>query len=446
MSDRSRTRATIRTAKGRFKGHDIEYRAGHFIARLADRIADPAALISRAPGGLRIRIVARHRNQWLYCAIVDENGRIVDRTEAPALIEQLDGIDGIEWAEPDLILRAATRPDDPMLVPRASNEQWGLECIRMYDAWDIPILNDLDSVVIGLLDSGIPVKDEPPAGFPLHTDLESCIDHPDFDGKRFIAGRNYVPNDDGTVGHSLNDTTGHGTNMAGIIAAKENNGEGLAGVNWGALVYVTRVLDPGNLSTVGFMLQGLQDVLAYAAANGKKAVVNLCAVYAIRDLSDVAVVCNAMFPLFESVVAADAILCLAAGNNWYAGRTLPYLEYPAKLGIEKPNFSGNVLVVGAIGKDLKIWEDSGRGVMDMVFAPGQNVGTTDARSGMGYYQAESGTSIATSHVSALAALMWSKAPSRSAREIVCCLKCTAREPVLGAGYRVVNAHAALQAV
>ena len=444
MSKSPRSKPGIDTKRGKFNKHDVEYLAGHFIIQLEQRGADPKPLLAKVLGRRKTRIIARYENHWIYLRVLDDKGDTDRRMDIIALTEKLGKVNGIRWAEPDLVLKAAVVPNDPMLVAGHVEEQWGLKCINMFDAWNIQTLDD--SVVIGLLDSGIPLTGEPTGGIPPHDDLDGYSTHPDFDGKRFIAGKNYVPESDGTIGTSLNDTSGHGTSMAGIIAAVEDNSEGLAGVNWGSPVYVSRVLDAGNIGTIGFMLQGVQDTLEYARDNDKKAVFNFCASIDLGGLLDVVIFTESIFPLFESIIDADAIICIAAGNNYTPGKAMPYLEYPAKLGVDLLKFATHTIVVGAIAEDLSMWEDSGRGVTDMVFAPGKSVGTTHYLAGVGYYQKEHGTSIATSHVSALAALLWSKAPGKTATQIVCCVKCTAKEPSRGAGYRIIDAFAALDAV
>src|SRR5207245_522102 len=112
----------------------------------------------------------------------------------------------------DAPLAAAFTPNDP-LAPR----QWYLTQIRAFDVWaEQPTLTP---VKVAVIDSGID------AG------------HPEFQG-RIVAGKTFVGGDWRT------DEQGHGTFVAGEIAAGLNNGQGIAGIAFPAQLLIGKVVRP----------------------------------------------------------------------------------------------------------------------------------------------------------------------------------------------------------
>lgn len=349
-------------------------------------------------------------------------------------------------------------------------EQWGLEYIDMFAAWERQTgeIDGGEPVLIGLLDSGLPIDPGlDPSDLAQGTRLTGKLTHEDLDGSRFLAGRNsfYEEGESKAYWPMESSSSYHGTMMAGIIAAGENNGIGMAGVNWKSDVYCCTVMSSAvgedgekPLATHGTTLVGVQDAALYAACVGKKLVLNLSLRFPIDpdfDLTDLVFLTEDMFGLFEAIELADAVVALAAGNDYTAhpvpGAPPPdadpdeyYLEYPALTVAKSPSILPRFLITGATGQDGEIWWNSGRGEDDMVFAPGDNIMATTLRSVI--YDEVDGTSPATAHVSALAALLWREDSSRSAAEIVRCIQSTAREPSPGAGYRIIDAGAAFRAM
>ena len=94
---------------------------------------------------------------------------------------------------------ATFAPNDPLAV-----RQWYLNAIHAFDFWPEDPVDDLAPVRVAIIDSGID------------------LDHPEF------AGR--ILNEQSFVGGDVTDRQGHGTFVAGIIAATPNNGAGIAGI------------------------------------------------------------------------------------------------------------------------------------------------------------------------------------------------------------------------
>jgi thermitase len=147
----------------------------------------------------------------------------------------------VEWAQPNVYQHGAALPNDPLY-----GQQWSLPAIGAPAAWDHT--TGSSSVRVAIVDSGINV-DEPDLAPNVRMDL----------GWDFVQ-------DDGDA----SDNVGHGTHVAGIVAARGDNGIGISGVAWRASLIPVRVLDNTNVGTCSQIADGM----AYAVQQGAR-VVNL---------------------------------------------------------------------------------------------------------------------------------------------------------------------------
>ena len=105
---------------------------------------------------------------------------------------------------------SAYTPTDPLAA-----QQWYLARVRAYDAWtELPVLSP---VRVAVIDSGVD------------------LGHPDLAG-RVAAAKSFVAG-------PPTDTSGHGTVVAGVIAAKTGNGIGIAGLSPSAQLLVAKVVE-----------------------------------------------------------------------------------------------------------------------------------------------------------------------------------------------------------
>lgn len=429
----------LELSSGDFKRSTVRYRKHHLIVKFHhSQFGDPAAtrLLNHFLGDGKFGLAARPIGSWTYlwCEVPED--------DLLGIIESLDADGRTDYAEPDGALKATAMPDDPLLKDTEGRWQWGITSMDMFRAWDIQA--GTSDVVIGLFDSGVPLDESTAVELEEYSDLDGHMAHKDLDGKRFIAGMDPIlekrwPADDNAYNH--------GTNMAGIIAATPDNSMGLAGVNWGSPVYVFKALqreylepptieEPGETeetsatdlsSTQALVRIGLEEILTFANASvtAKKIVLNFSFVLYPPEPDDddytttIGPYSNTLTEIFEFIVDKDCIACIAAGNN--GGEVLD----PGRFGSADETFAQNVIVVGAVdGKDNLAYF-SARGQTDMVYAPGTEIATTHEPDD---YDSRDGTSHATAHVSALAAVMWSDAPHLKAPDIVRLLKENCREP------------------
>eukprot|EP00887_Chlorella_sp_A99_P008124 scaffold12.g8124.t1 len=163
-------------------------------------------------------------------------------------VKRLNARDDVEAASPDWFLYPQAMPNDPSF-----GEQWGLARIGAPAAWDVSTggaavgAPDGPPVTVCVIDSGID---------PTQPDLVANL-HPN-------VGLNAV--DDG---QPMSDSSGHGTHIAGIIAAAGNNGQLVAGVSWGGV----KILACKFISAAGFgMTSKAITCIDYCLGKGSKVI------------------------------------------------------------------------------------------------------------------------------------------------------------------------------
>ncbi|MEZ0447688.1 S8 family serine peptidase [Cellulomonas sp. ICMP 17802] len=270
-----------------------------------------------------------------------------------------------------------------------------IDLVRLPRAWDA---STGSGVTVAVLDTGVSAT---------HEDLVGAV----------LPGRDLVSDD-----LDASDPEGHGTLVAGIIAAHANT-KGSVGAAYGASILPVRVLDSNGEGTDSTIAAGI----AWAVAHGAK-VLNLS--LAGPDESPL------LLDAIQSAVAAGAVVVAAAGND---GTDAP--QYPAAYA---PQVAG-LLAVSATDDDGALTSFSTWGDWISLAAPGfQIVGPSHA----GGYVYASGTSLAAPFVAGVAALVRSKAGGLTPAAVEERLERTARDagprgmdPYYGFG--VVDAAAAV---
>jgi subtilisin family serine protease len=276
---------------------------------------------------------------------------------------------------------------DPM-----QNLQWGLRAIRWFDA-DRP---DATDVSVGIMDTGID------------------RDHPDLKNVKIT----YLH-----PGTQATDIVGHGTHVAGIVAAATNNSVGIAGVASCAL-QVWKIFPDEPYEGDYYVDPDLfADALREAAEAGLSAL-NLSIGGTVSS--------NTEQVLIRRLIRRGVVVVAAMGNEFQDGNPT---EYPAA-------YDG-VLAVGAIAETRERSDFSNTGAHIGLCAPGSNILSTLPRRASSFrserlYASWSGTSMATPHVAAAAALVSAKRPALSAAEIAARLRDTAA--TLGAMGRKARTH------
>jgi len=267
------------------------------------------------------------------------------------------------------------------------------------------------------------------------------LDHPEFGG-RIAAGGTCFGGTAACPGLAANgdDNNGHGTHVAGIVGAAAN-GVGTTGVAPGALLLPVKVLDAGGSGAYTSVASGI----SYAASKGAR-VINL-------SLGGPSPSTTLLNPLQQA--APTAVIVAAAGNS---GNGLAP-GYPAAYATQ-PGVAGSMIIAGSVNASRVISSFSqtpGNGgcvasggtttcFRDVfLVAPGQSITSTYVGGG---YATMSGTSMATPHISGVAARVIGASPYLTPKQVVSILLQSATD--LGApgtdavyGRGLVNLQAAL---
>ncbi|MET9268869.1 S8 family serine peptidase [Kribbella sp. NPDC003557] len=316
---------------------------------------------------------------------------------APDALKRLKTDPSVELASLNYIRHKLATPADPFYA----NYQKYLPTVRLNQAWDLT--KSAGSQTIAVLDTGVD------AG------------HPDLAG-HLLPGYNLF-----NTATLPNDGDGHGTAVAGIIAAGTGNGIGIAGVAWDAKIRPVKVLDDNGNGSDGKLVMGIN----WAVKNGARIInMSLGGGYANEIVHDA----------IKNAVANGVLVVAAVGDSGTAEFQTWPASYPEVLGVGATDRNG-VLTSFSSPRDVD------------VVAPGFGIASTAPRaltpSGSApYYTGLSGTSFSTAIVSGVAALVRNKWPSLTPDQVIARLKATARDsgprgldPYYGSG--VVDAYHAL---
>ncbi|MGH3100518.1 MAG: S8 family serine peptidase, partial [Thermoleophilia bacterium] len=300
-------------------------------------------------------------------------------------------------------------PTDPM-----ATRQWHLGAVQAFDAWvQRPTL---PSMRVAVIDSGIDGG------------------HPEFAG-RIAAARSFVG------GSARRDRHGHGTFIAGLIAASLNNGEGISGMAFPAQLLVAKVVRPDGVVP----LEAEARAIRWAVDQGAT-VINL-SLGGVRDPADQSR--DSFSPLeanaVEYAIRKGVIVVAAVGNGDNAPE-MPwrFASYPAALP--------HVLGVSAFSRDGSVPGFSNRDpVYNDVAAPGDELFSTLPRAitarrplcaDQGYsdcgpqeYLRPQGTSFAAAVASAGAVLVRGAWPNARSEQVMALLQRTATDMTSATGCR-----------
>jgi subtilisin family serine protease len=281
--------------------------------------------------------------------------------------------------------------------------QWGLENDGAnLNSWTAAADADIDApegwhrtrgagVVVAVIDSGIDIAHPDLATNVWRNPAEQCGNGIDDDNNGYVddcVGWDFANND-----NTVEDLVGHGTHVAGIIAAEADNGIGVAGVAYESNVMALKIGDGAPA------LSAALEALAYAIDNGAR-VIN--ASWLIADPAAAPYLDLAL----DAAERAGVLVVTGAGNQPVDIDTSPV--FPASSAF------ANVIAVGASTATDQPAAFSGYGSNTVdLFAPGEFVIST-VPGGYGVY---SGTSMAAPMVSGAAALLWAATPQATYDEV-----------------------------
>jgi serine protease len=317
-------------------------------------------------------------------------------TTVAEAVERFSRMPEVDYAEPNGVVRLS---DGRTFTPNDTHYrvQWNLTQLNAERTWAIQ--KGKPEVAVAVLDTGVAYEDyeDPRTGQVFRK-------APDWGTTRFLPGWDFV-NDDAHP----NDDNYHGTHVASTIAEATNNGLGMAGLAFGCAVMPVKVLDANGDGTYFDVAEGIELAVDYAE-NGQHPVkvVNL----SLGGDGTSQAIRNAI----NRATSAGVLVVAAAGNS---GRN--EVEFPASFA--------PVVAVGATdarrqrasysntGADLDLVapggdcdrDDDADGIPDCIFQQRLDPAYVDlGRYDHFCYCGVDGTSMATPHVAAAAALLYSQ--------------------------------------
>jgi serine protease len=400
------------------------------------------ALIARA--GQQVGATLRALRATATGADVLQLSRTMSLDEARALAAELKARDpDVEYAEPDRIMTALAVPNDPMY-----SQQWhyyeAKGGLNLPAAWD---KSTGAGINVAVIDTGYrPHADLSGQILPGYDFINSAAIAGDGNGRDSDASDNGDSTTAGQCGTGLpaqdESSSWHGTHVAGTIAAKTNNGVGVAGVAYGAKIVPARVL-----GKCGGYTSDIADAIVWASggtvtgvpANANKArVLNL-------SLGGSGACDTTTQNAINSARSRGAVVVVAAGNSNVNAANASPANCAGVITVAAVNRSGGKASYSNYGANVDVAApggDSGGAILST-----WNAGTTTPAGDN--YGTMMGTSMATPHVAGVAALMLAKNPNLTPDEVEARLKATARAfpaACSGCGAGIVDAAAAVTSV
>jgi subtilisin family serine protease len=311
------------------------------------------------------------------------------------LVNLLSSLPGVDYVEPNYIVRTTVTPNDTRF-----GELWGLENIGQsgglagadisaVSAWDVS--TGSRSAVVGVVDTGIDYN---------HPDLAANVWSAPTSFTVTIGGQTITCPQGSHGFNAINNTcnplddNNHGTHCSGTIGAVGNNAQGVVGVNWTASIMGLKFLSASGsgssadaIDCIEFAVQAKQ---AFASSGGAN----------VRVLSNSwggGGFSQALLDQINRANANDMLFVAAAGNAGSNNDTTP--NYPSNY-----NAANVVAVASTTRTDARSsFSNFGATTVDLG-APGSSILSTVRNNA---YSVFSGTSMATPHVSGAAALVLS---------------------------------------
>lgn len=398
--------------------------------RFRQDVFKPApSIVSLAPEALRtkerklrrvIKIHASHRaarieKLFLRAELITKNrgtgmlrrtARMKTAADPVAFCKSLLATGRVDYCHPDYPLSLDALPNDTYVdaaqdgvwdrgaLSGAYENQWGLKNSRAVEAWNSPACAGAcrgEGVTVAVIDSGVDAT---------HLDLQGRVDTE--------HAQDFATNGTATAGQ---DKVGHGTHVAGIIAANANNVQGIAGVAPAVQILPLKAFDDSGKGSTSAAAQAVAYAVALTSGQGRL-VVNASWGYQDRYQPWSA---GALIDVVREAVGAGAVFVISAGNN---NQDLVAPNAPLI-----PQLLDEVITVGGIAPDEKRWVDSATvgsnygAVVDLAAPAFDTLSTRSSvaaklnetrKIGNAYYR-WNGTSFAAPHVAGAAAILLSRA-------------------------------------
>lgn len=394
----------------------VKYRAGTAEERdLQRRVSAMGSAVSRA-GVVRspaargsVQTSAKHLRRSALGADVFTLSRRLDKTEMSRLLDEISADPSVEFAELDRRVYPLLTPNDPFY----SVYQWNFfnpaGGVRAPAAWDI---NRGAGVVVAVIDTGI-LPDHPDMvgntleGYDFISDAETSR-RPT--SERVPGAFDYGDWNDDAALCRVSNSSWHGTHVAGTVAQVTNNALGAAG-----LAYESKVLPIRALGRCGGFTSDVADAIVWASGGSVPGVPNNDTPAEVINLSlGSGQACPSITQQAVNAATANGSVVVAAAGNSNAnvasfspasctnvvavgatritGGRASYSNFGPRIDLSAPGGGGN--------------EDTGNDGWDGFILQAVSASTT-AHAGTYSYGGKAGTSMASPHVAAVAAMVQS---------------------------------------
>jgi thermitase len=353
-------------------------------------VASPAAgasgsiIVKFAPGTSAAQRSALLGSATMGGTINGLGAHVVRSADPAGLAARLNRSASVQYAEVDKPMRIAAVPNDPRFAELYGLNNTGqtggtadadIDAPEGWDAAGLGAFPATGGVKVGIVDTGIRAT---------HEDLSGKVVNCAQSQGLIIVGGSIQEG-------SCADDNGHGTHVAGTIAAKANNGRGVAGVAFNSPLAICKALSgplgQGSTSDVANCITYLADkgarVISMSLGGGDSTTLHNAVQYAYKN-------------------GNGALLVAAAGNDGDAT-----LEYPAA-------YAEVVSVAATDNRDQRASFSNANADVE-VAAPGVNV-LSSYNSSDTSYTTLSGTSMATPHASGVAAIIFGRNPAQTAAQ------------------------------
>ena len=240
--------------------------------------------------------------------------------------------------------------------------EWNIRCLKAEKSYEES--KNLKKIKVAVLDSGLDYDKDLPVSAQ----------------KDFLGAKELHP--------LYQDMTGHGTGVASLICARENE-DRITGIAANVELYIGRIFGYGNDAPVERVVRAVN-----WAIEEKVDIIHMS--FGTEEYS------GALEDAIEKAYRSGILIIAAAGNYGQAPEDESTIEYPAAFD--------NVIAVGATDKYNNMTEFSSTGTELDVVAPGDQILTDGAFGGVAVNQ---GTSFSAAQVTGIAAVLWGKYPDKS---------------------------------
>lgn len=324
---------------------------------------------------------------------------VTGSASVPEVIAQLASDQAVELVEPNYKVHAfeAPRPIEPNDL--AWPTLWAMKQIHTPQAWQQTIGSR--HVIVAVVDTGVDYTHRDLAPNMWDNEKE-ILNGKDDDGNGIVDDVHGARFCGGDAGGDPRDDQGHGTHVAGTIAAVGNNRHDVTGVAWKARIMALKFLCADGSGSTADAIRAIE----YALVNGAH-IIN--ASWGGRARS------RALEEAVREVDRRGVLLVAAAGNEGMNNDVVP--SFPASYPIP------NVLAVAATDWNDALADFSNFGIRSVhLAAPGVSILSTMPDNRLAFMN---GTSMATPHVTGCAVLVKSSNPALQARDL--------RKMLLGSG-------------